>query len=75
MLNSQKHLLKLLVAILQPSQASKMEQFVKIVHGIKLLTVFTKSSLLDVWMGSKYTSVIWKYLKVNDFVISLKTQL
>ena len=75
MLNSQKHLLKLLVAILLPSQASKMEQFVKIVNGIKLLTVFTKSSILDVWMGSKYTSVICKYLKVNDFVISLKTQL
>ena len=30
-------------AFLQPSQTSKMEHFVKIVNGIKLLTIFTKA--------------------------------
>ena len=39
---SQKLLLKLLVAFLEPSQTSKIELFVKIVNGIKLLTIFTK---------------------------------
>ena len=47
MLNSQL-LLKRLVTILEPSQTSKMELFVKIVNGIKLLTNFEKSSILDV---------------------------
>ena len=75
MLNSQKLLLKLLVTFLKPSQTSKMEIVVKIVNGNKLLTIFKKSSILDVWMGSKYTSVFWKYLEVKDFVISLNTQL
>ena len=41
-LSLQKLLLKLLVAILEPSQTSKMELFVKILNGIKLLTIFTK---------------------------------
>ena len=46
MLNSQKLLLKLLVTFLEPSQTSKMELFAKIVNGIKLLTIFTNSSIL-----------------------------
>ena len=74
-MNSQKLLLKLLVVLLEPGETSKMELFVKIVNNIKLLTIFTKSSILDIWMGSKYTSVFWKYLKVKDLVISLKNQL
>ena len=37
-----KVLLKLIVAFLDPSQTSKMEFFVKIVNGIKLLTIFTR---------------------------------
>ena len=41
-LNSQL-LLKLLMAFLELSQISKMELFVKIVNGIKLLTIFTKT--------------------------------
>ena len=57
MLKSQKLLLKLLVAFLEPSETSKMELYVKIVNDIKLLTIFTESSILDFWMGSKYTSV------------------
>ena len=45
-----------------------MELFVKLVNGIKLLTIFTKSSVLDIWMGSKYTFVFWKYWKVKKFI-------
>ena len=47
-LNSQKLLLKLLVAFLEPSQTSKMEPFVKIVKSIKLLIIFAKGFILDV---------------------------
>ena len=53
MLNSEKPILELLVAFLEPGQTSKMELLVKIANGIKLLTIFTKSSVLDIWMGSK----------------------
>ena len=60
---------------LESSQTSKMEPFVKIVNSIKLLIIFTKGFILDVWLGSKYTPVFWKYLKTIDFVISLNTQL
>ena len=52
-----------------------MELFVKAINDIKLLIIFTKSFILDVWMGSKYTSAFWKYWKVKDFVIYLNTQL
>ena len=71
MWNSQKLLLKLLVALLQPSQTSKMEHFLKIVSGIKLLTIFIKRSILDVSVGSKYTSVFCKYSEVKNFVVFL----
>ena len=47
-LNSQKLLLKLLVAFLEPSQTSMMEPFVKMVDSIKLLIIFTKGFILDV---------------------------
>ena len=47
-MNSQKLLLKLLVVLLEPGETSKMELFVKIVNNIKLLTIFTKSSILDI---------------------------
>ena len=75
MLNTQKLLLEVLVAFSEPGQTSKMELFVKIVNDVKLLTIFKKSSILDVWMGSKYTSAFWKYWKVKDFVISLNIHL
>ena len=32
----------------------KMELFVKIVNGLKLLTSFVKSNILDPWQGSEY---------------------
>ena len=40
------------------SRKSKMELFTKISNGFKLLTIFAKSSILDVRLGSKYVSVI-----------------
>ena len=46
--NSQKLLLKHLVAFLELSQTSKIDIFVILVNVIKLLTIFTKSSILDV---------------------------
>ena len=58
-----------LVVLLQPSQTSKMEHFLKIVSGIKLLTIFIKRSILDVSVGSKYTSVFCKYSEVKNFVV------
>ena len=39
----------------QLSQISKMENFVNIVNGFKPLTIFEKSSILDVYLGSEYT--------------------
>ena len=74
-LNSHKVFSQLSVAFLEPSELSKMELFVKIVDYIKPLTVFTKGSILDVWLGCKYTFALWKYLKTNDFAFSLNTQL
>ena len=40
----------------EPYQISKMERFAKIVNDSKPLTNFGKSSALDVWQGSEYTS-------------------
>ena len=47
-LNSQKFLLKLLVALLETSQSTKMKLFVKIVNIIKPVTIFKKGFILDV---------------------------
>ena len=53
---------------LEPIQTSKMEPFVKIVNGIKPLTNFTKSSILDVWLCSKNATKIFnKSLSEFDF--------
>ena len=38
-------------------QASKMKDFAKIVNGFQQLTIFAKSSILDVWQSSGYASV------------------
>ena len=40
----------------EPSQTSTMEHFVKIINSLKPLIIFIKSSILDVWLGSEYTS-------------------
>ena len=38
-------------------QTSKIELFSKIVNSFYSLTIFAKSSILDVWKGSEYTSL------------------
>ena len=39
-----------------------MDLFAKIVNGFQLLTILTKSSILDVCLGSKYAFVfIWSF--------------
>ena len=48
-------------AYLELSHISKMELFVKIVKCWKPLTIFSKSSILYVWLGSQYSSV-WHVL-------------
>ena len=35
-----------------------MENFVKTVNGYKPFTLFVKHSILDIWQGSEYKSVI-----------------
>ena len=37
-------------------QTSKMELFAVIVHGFQPLTIFARSFILDVWLGSEYAS-------------------
>ena len=39
-------------------RTSKMEFFGKLINGFLLLNIFTESSLLDVWLGSKYVSEV-----------------
>ena len=42
----------------EPCQTPNMECFVKIVNSYRSLTISTKCSILDVWQGSKYASVL-----------------
>ena len=39
---------------LEPSQTSKMKLFLKIVNSFLSLTIFTKSSILYIWLSSEY---------------------
>ena len=41
---------------LEPCQTLGMKFSEKIVNSFKPLTIFIKSSILDVWRGSKYAS-------------------
>ena len=43
-------------AYLEPRQTSNMERFVKIVNGLKLLTIFSENVAPNVWQGSKFAS-------------------
>ena len=47
----------------EPCQTSKMDCFV-LLTSLNLLTFFVRHSILDVWQGSKYTSVIYYLLIV-----------
>ena len=40
----------------EPFQSSKIQVFTNIVIGFSLLTIFAKSSILDVWQDSEFTS-------------------
>ena len=42
----------------EPIQTSKMELFGKIVNGFSPLTIFAKSYILDVWLGSENASAV-----------------
>ena len=46
-----------------PYHTCKWEIFTKIVHGFHPLTIFAKSSLLDVWWKCEYASDAdsWKF--------------
>ena len=46
----------------EPTQISKTELFVKIFNGLKPWSIFTKSSILDISVGSECTSV-WEALR------------
>ena len=35
-------------------QISKMKRFAKIVNGFQMLTIFSKSPILDVWRSCEY---------------------
>ena len=50
-------------------QISKMELFVKIVNILMPLTILTKSSILDVWLGSKIATKSFNksFCKFNSF--------
>ena len=52
-----KHFLDLCkVVYLEPCETSKMEHLAKIVKGCQPLTIFAKSSVLDVGLGSECSS-------------------
>ena len=40
----------------EPTRTYKMELFAKIVTTFQRLTIFGKSSILDIWLGFEYTS-------------------
>ena len=41
----------------EPYQTSKTKLFAETVNSWKPLTILVKSSILDVWLGSEYTTV------------------
>ena len=47
-------------------QASEVEIFSKIVHGWNLWTIFSWSSILDVWHGSEYATVYYRSSNLAD---------
>ena len=45
----------------EPKQTSKMERFARIVNGWKLLAIFIKSCILDIWLGSEFVLTLQRY--------------
>ena len=64
----------------EPCQTSKMEVFTKIVNGFSFLTIFAKSSILDVWQDSEFASeanndlrkklilAVWQGFQINFWI-------
>ena len=57
---------------LKPIQTSKMKAFVKIVNDLIPLTIFTKSSILDVWLVSKTSTKSFKSFCEFNFISFIK---
>ena len=50
-----------IVAYPELRQTSQMELLAKVVNGFQPLTVFARNSVLDVWEGSEYASILkWR---------------
>ena len=49
----------------EPSQTSKMKLFAKTVKSQKPWTNFTKSSILDVWLGFEYASEFYNTIPLR----------
>ena len=46
-----------------------MERFAKVVNRYKPLTIFPRSSILHVWLGSEYVSAS-QYLTITCFILN-----
>ena len=55
----------------EPSQTFKLELFVNVVIDYKWLTIFAKSSILDLWLVSEYASGISKVKCSSKVKVSL----
>ena len=55
----------------QSSNASNMDLFAKKIDGWKLLTIFAKSSILDVWRNSDYASEGYLTTSLLDIILML----
>ena len=54
-----------------PCKTFTIEFFAKIVNGWKPLIIFAKSSLLETWLGSEYTSVNFDNYKLAIFKLAI----
>ena len=52
-----KFIISLTEVYSEPCQTSNMKRYTKLVIGIQPLTIFAKHMVLDIWLGSEYTSV------------------
>ena len=56
-----------------------MEIFAKIVNGLQPLTIFVKNSILDVWPGYEYASVVHvqgsvKYCSITNIIEQIDSE-
>ena len=76
-LNNVKFKVMFTKAYLEPSWTSMISFFAKIVYDLQLLTIFAKSSLIDVWLDKScemvpLNSFILQYLCHNQFVFCFR---